>query len=1102
MSVSIPTTRIQMVLMALAGDDSLITQGQNLFENSSSNYNQVRNLLDDKTTDNFKFKTIEKKHLNEIRAFTPTGIFDSQTSKELYFPNISGFYENSFKTWNEKKYNDKEKYEKLLDPDKDTKGLDPISFIDRQFDLLDPSGKPVTYFDDYSLCIFVDSNDSSYNTEELMYSYNINNFHNTTIRLNSIEITNQAKDQMTNKKDFRVKMEFNFKNMDSLKEPLFAFLDLSKKAFGEKIKTGEIDEKGVSPRPLILEDFIPNGNKKRNRIGIKIRTYFDVDYYPKLAEILDNTITIVKKSNNIFNTIDLTDNDLFTKPNYSIEQSLTKNNYQTVEKKYCYIDRIYKLSWANHNFNLFSNIDSNGSSMDLPHKLSIDFTAYTQSDNQTTVTIYSPLMESLNNSIKASQNAYELKRAKLIQKCQEYADELRARSSVQVNPLTDRAITQMILETTDDLAKELERVRNNTEQHIKNIKLNMNSSMIAYILEKLAFYEVDVEKNVFEVYEKSSTAQEVLSAMGEGLIEGASVGMIAGPKGAAIVGGADAAIRGAVTFFSTHPDIKDLKWVNLLNTLYDPSNPNNYEVTKVKEKYQLTAEIGIIKGSPLHAATKSTADYAKEVKESFDQLKKTFETTTDDTVGGTSSLRFFYLGDLIEVILAIYNDVSQKGRKNKFLTGNYIYKDHSTENAKLLNLGNLPISLNLFIEYLEKNLMSRNSYVYDCIEFINNIITDLVKGSMDRAWTANVVQNPKDSHELKKFIPHHTYLSKIRIFGKKEYLQKILLDSKRKFLNYHIDDSHDYGYLIDTSSPGSYTKISEPNTKSIQKISNIILGKSCTVSDTDSYDLIYISCKADYAYIDIFENYDSDLLTKGYGYNSLPFMEHVIENFQMPCILMYNSNVIPQILATNNLQLEKIDNASLVRSNIIEGSNLIDDFPYQGTIGVHSMYINFIDVMSSIFISPMNQFQQVTPYSGLYYVLKSTFKKTFTNELKFPEYRLEIRRVSNGTEAKRPAEAERQNADIGTTKDFIKECDEILKIYRPDFANSAQKTIQAIKQSAEERQLTDAEALAQVRLDEQIKQAEEFNNLRTAAAQRAEQRRSDTTSVRLGEPKW
>jgi hypothetical protein len=248
-----------------------------------------------------------------------------------------------------------------------------------------------------------------------------------------------------------------------------------------------------------------------------------------------------------------------------------------------------------------------------------------------------------------------------------------------------------------------------------------------------------------------------------------------------------------------------------------------------------------------------------------------------------------------------------------------------------------------------------------------------VQEAMKKAWTGEAVIEKEKTKELKKFVPTNIFLSKKRLYGDKlSILNDLKLEKK---------DEHIY-----------YVGISD-----LQKKSNIILKNSFTTRDIKSFDMIYISCASEHIYMDFYEDYnETNFVKTGHGYNSLAFMEQVIENFKIPCILLSKTNAIPQIISSNAIKLERIDDSNLMTANAIAGKNLIENYPYQGTLELHSMFSNFLDVTNYLFISPGVWNSIDNEYSGLYTVLRSTFTKKFDSSNTPAEYKVEVRWESNG----------------------------------------------------------------------------------------------------------
>lgn len=979
---AIPPERMQMVLMACANKRFVVQAALDEYA-KSKNYIQTSPAGGNAGV----YDVIEKVHLHETQTFSPTGMFDEKTSKELYFPILN----NAYKNWFDESYKNKYKTNLL-----DSSGIDGAEYaIDKYFNFLDPQGKPATYFNDYQLCVFDDREDVS-----LTYAYNVNNFANdpnTRIRLNNLEIVNQAKDQFTAQIDFKVKMEFNFRSLEDIQSKSLSFgLNLTEDSLKSFKKVNEdILSEDQQPRFYSLKDFFPDDDGQVvQKVGLKIRTYLNAEYYKNLGKLLGTPVSFITPSSALFNQKD----------------KLSNREYKAKTENYYYVDRIYRIKPVKHLIRFYENMDSNGNAMDLPHKLIIDFGAYISTTNEESITIYSELISDYVGDLNSIIKTYNDSIKTITQVCNGSSTNDFEVEDTFGNKKSTEELQQYALEKVKDL--------NDIFQTAKtNLITNLNSVMINKIISSLKIYSLEVPERIFNVYEENASLHQVLEAASAGANIGMMGGMLFGPQGSfvgALAGGFGAGIYTSI--FTKNPDIKDLSWASL-NTSLNLLSPTDLSVletypgiigiksyeldTRPKQNTKNTAEDflrvalkitnretqgfdGSFASAQVAEANKKVddarADIAKsnikdanEIQKGYlEELKKATQTETTGELTKNLGVQYFYLGNLLDYILSIYNK-NTRANNNLFVSGNYIFKDVLEAVAYLLNLGNIPISLNLFIKFLEDNLAGRNSYKYDCITFIRDIINNLIKISMERAWTGEAVLSKEKSKELKKFVPTNTYLAKKRIYGdKKTLLQQLKLTN---------DDSYIF-----------YKDVSD-----LQNKSNIILNASFTTKDIKSYDMIYISCKSEHTYMDFYEDYnETKLVERGHGYNSLAFMEQVIENFQIPCVLLSKTNAIPQIIASNAVKLERIDDSNLMTANAIAGKNLIENYPYQGTLELHSMFFNFIDVTNYLFISPGIWNRADNEYSGLYTVLRSTYTKKFDQSNSPAEYKVEVRWESNG----------------------------------------------------------------------------------------------------------
>ena len=93
---------------------------------------------------------------------------------------------------------------------------------------------------------------------------------------------------------------------------------------------------------------------------------------------------------------------------------------------------------------------------------------------------------------------------------------------------------------------------------------------------------------------------------------------------------------------------------------------------------------------------------------------------------GKLQLQFFYFGDLIEAAL----EIIEKKQIFKVLLGPFIFTDPRTGKSTILNLADIPISLNLFIMWWTRRVISSNKQHYYLGEFIKDVFSSLIKPAL------------------------------------------------------------------------------------------------------------------------------------------------------------------------------------------------------------------------------------------------------------------------------------------------------------------------------------------------------------------------------------
>jgi len=109
---------------------------------------------------------------------------------------------------------------------------------------------------------------------------------------------------------------------------------------------------------------------------------------------------------------------------------------------------------------------------------------------------------------------------------------------------------------------------------------------------------------------------------------------------------------------------------------------------------------------------------------------------------------YFYLGDLMDIVLRnvhasndkhrlnLYSDSEYRGKKpdardlkdkTLFVLGNITWNDFASNGSKTISLDRVPVSMKLFMEFWTEKVVKRQRKAYPLNEFIKDVMTNLVK---------------------------------------------------------------------------------------------------------------------------------------------------------------------------------------------------------------------------------------------------------------------------------------------------------------------------------------------------------------------------------------
>ena len=107
----------------------------------------------------------------------------------------------------------------------------------------------------------------------------------------------------------------------------------------------------------------------------------------------------------------------------------------------------------------------------------------------------------------------------------------------------------------------------------------------------------------------------------------------------------------------------------------------------------------------------------------------------DTVLGDTSAIYYFYIADLLDVILEHSDLFTNKGgistsmprlkQELKFILGSFNYTDANSKTYNI-NVGHIPISLDYFKEWFQETVTDKDLFIYPCLSFIRDLFETVV----------------------------------------------------------------------------------------------------------------------------------------------------------------------------------------------------------------------------------------------------------------------------------------------------------------------------------------------------------------------------------------
>tara|TARA_R110000851_G_scaffold12461_1_gene43243 strand:- start:812 stop:4309 length:3498 start_codon:yes stop_codon:yes gene_type:complete len=201
----------------------------------------------------------------------------------------------------------------------------------------------------------------------------------------------------------------------------------------------------------------------------------------------------------------------------------------------------------------------------------------------------------------------------------------------------------------------------------------------------------------------------------------------------------------------------------------------------------------------------------------------------DELTESTDTIYFFYLADLLDVILEhadIYDPVSTSGvlatskpklrQELKFILGSFNYqsKDSGVVN---LNIGHTPISIDFFKEWYKETIVDKELFIYPCLSFIRDIFERIATNLLNEVCFKTT--------EDQRLLVRTAFFT-----GTKTKTGGIHQDPVQNFYGQNLDD------IVSTNSTKSVVAITPADTPSFPLIKNEF---GADINDYYNYCVIY-----------------------------------------------------------------------------------------------------------------------------------------------------------------------------------------------------------------------------------------------------------------------
>jgi len=120
----------------------------------------------------------------------------------------------------------------------------------------------------------------------------------------------------------------------------------------------------------------------------------------------------------------------------------------------------------------------------------------------------------------------------------------------------------------------------------------------------------------------------------------------------------------------------------------------------------------------------SAADLSKEIAKIGDSNAPWYSSADFDKDCASYRLRYFYFGDLLDVVLdMVKENYSSEFENIQFLSASFVHR-HGFGKKELVPLASIPVSMNFFSDWMIKHVIARQRPVYFLLKFIKDFIEE------------------------------------------------------------------------------------------------------------------------------------------------------------------------------------------------------------------------------------------------------------------------------------------------------------------------------------------------------------------------------------------